>query len=351
VTQQRKREILGAFVSGLRRYVVAATWVYYTLLFSWAVGFLVTGDRYPVLMVLNIAALYLFLPIPLALIVAILIPRRELWIGAGTSILLFLAMWGQLFLPRTRAEEANVPTLTVMNYNVRGYNQDASASVELIRRVDADVVIMQEVNHKLAEALAEELREAYPYQVLDPYDDVRGMGSISKLPLQVADGNLPLEWVGTPQILALEWEGEKVTLVNFHMWAVGLGPMRYMEINARAREAHALYLVDFANGAAQEGPVIVAGDANATPQSDTYRIMARWLEDSWTEAGTGFGHTFPGSPGSESPVIYGIPLPRWLFRIDYVFHSPDLEAVDAFMAPFDGVSDHRGVVVTLSLGE
>src|SRR3972149_3855775 len=124
---------MSAVVSGLRRYVVGAPCVYYPLLFLWAVGFLVTGDRYPVLMVLNIVALYLFLPIPLALVVAIPIPRRELWIGAGMSILLFLALWGQLFLPRTSAVEAPGPTLTVMNYNVRGYNQDVSASVELIR--------------------------------------------------------------------------------------------------------------------------------------------------------------------------------------------------------------------------
>ncbi len=219
--------------------------------------------------------------------------------------------------------------------------------------VDADIVILQEVNNRLADALGEELIDVYPYQVLDPYNDVRGMGMISKLPLHLTGESLPLEWVGTPQILAVEWEGERVTLVNFHMWVVGLGPMKYIEINTRAREAHALYMIDFARIAAREGPVIVAGDANATPQSNTYRMLADWLQDSWTEAGYGLGHTFPESnvSGSTRLQLYGIPLPRWLFRIDYVFHSVELDAVEAFMAPFDGGSDHRALVVTFTMSE
>jgi endonuclease/exonuclease/phosphatase (EEP) superfamily protein YafD len=236
---------------------------------------------------------------------------------------------------------------------VQGYNEDVDASVAVIESVDADIVILQEINNRLADALGEEIRDVYPYQVLDPYNDVRGMGMISKLPLHLTGESLPLEWVGTPQILAVEWAGERVTLVNFHMWAVGLGPMRYIEINTRAREAHALYMIDFALIAARDGQVIVAGDANATPQSDTYRMLAGWLQDSWTEAGYGLGHTFPGSnvPGSTRLQLYGIPVPRWLFRIDYVFHSVELEAVEAFMAPFDGVSDHRALVVTFTLSE
>ncbi len=354
MSQQGERKP-GHFASGLKRYAVAAFWVYYTLLFLWAGGYIATGDRYPAIMVLNMVALYLFVPVPLAVIAAILLRRRELWAGVGISLVLFVALWGQLFLPPREGIEGDNLTLVVMTYNARGYNEDVEPSIELLETVNADVVILQEVNAHLARALEAELGDVYPYQVLDPYSDVRGMGTISRLPLYARNDSLPLEWVGTPQILAVEWEGQRVTLVNFHMWAAGLGPAAYMEINARAREAQALYLIDFAQSAASQGPVIIAGDVNATPQSDTVRMMARWLEDSWTEAGFGFGHTFPGrgsSPqSSPSPQFYGIPVPQWLFRIDYVFHTAQLVAVEAFTAPFDGVSDHRGVVVVFSLRE
>jgi endonuclease/exonuclease/phosphatase (EEP) superfamily protein YafD len=39
----------------------------------------------------------------------------------------------------------------------------------------------------------------------------------------------------------------------------------------------------------------------------------------------------------------------WLVRIDYIFHSPHWKTLDARLAKFDGVSDHRGVVAVLAL--
>jgi endonuclease/exonuclease/phosphatase (EEP) superfamily protein YafD len=39
----------------------------------------------------------------------------------------------------------------------------------------------------------------------------------------------------------------------------------------------------------------------------------------------------------------------WLVRIDYIFHSPHWITLDARLAKFDGVSDHRGVVAVLAL--
>jgi endonuclease/exonuclease/phosphatase (EEP) superfamily protein YafD len=262
------------------RYAIAGIWVYYTLLFFWALMHFLTGDRFPVFVILNVVALYLFLPVPLALAAAILTRRRELWLGAGISLLVLVILWGRLFVPRARQPFDSEPTLTVMSYNVRGTSEDVDASIRLIESVDPDVVLLQEVNDKLAGALRGQLGQAYPYQIVDPYNDVRGMGTISELPMIPTGEKLPLEWVGTPQISALEWAGRRVRLVNFHMWAVGLGPMRYIEINAKAKEAHALYLVDFAQNAANEWPVIVAGDTNATPQGDTYRVLRMGLEDS-----------------------------------------------------------------------
>jgi endonuclease/exonuclease/phosphatase (EEP) superfamily protein YafD len=353
MAQRSSPRILQRIGSVLRRYAIAGIWVYFTLLLLWFLGYVVTGDRYPIFVFLNAAAVYYFLPLPIVVLAAILTRRREMWIGAGIGVILFAFLWGGLFLPRGRAAGEDEPTLMVMTYNALGYNQAVGASVAMIEQVDADVVVLQEVNGLLAQALGNTLGDAYPWQVLDPTDDVRGMGVISKLPLHPTGENLPLEWVGTPQIVEVEWTGKRITLVNFHMWALGLGPLRYIEMNTRAREAQALCLVEFSLAAAQKGPVILAGDANATPQSDVYRMLAGWLKDSWPEAGYGLGHTFPGSreSGGAGPSYYGIPLPQGLFRIDYVFHSVDLKAIKAFVAPYDGFSDHRAVAVVLAASE
>jgi len=109
-------------------------------------------------------------------------------------------------------------------------------------------------------------------------------------------------------------------------------------------------IADFAR---EKKAVIVGGDTNVAPLSNAYKIFTSDLSDSWREAGFGLGHSFPGSsiPGSSRPKILGIPVPKWLVRIDYIFHSNDWRAVSARMAQFDGVSDHRGIVVMLEWGE
>jgi endonuclease/exonuclease/phosphatase family metal-dependent hydrolase len=75
------------------------------------------------------------------------------------------------------------------------------------------------------------------------------------------------------------------------------------------------------------------------------------LEDSWREAGFGFGHTFPGAQNewSSRPAIAGWDVPQWLVRIDYVFHSTHFDTLAVRTAQFDGMSDHRGVVASLAL--
>jgi len=47
--------------------------------------------------------------------------------------------------------------------------------------------------------------------------------------------------------------------------------------------------------------------------------------------------------------VLGFDVPRWLVRIDYVFHSRDWRAVAARTGRIDRKSDHRPVIATLVL--
>ena len=58
-------------------------------------------------------------------------------------------------------------------------------------------------------------------------------------------------------------------------------------------------------------PVILTGDLNDTPQSYTYRGLSRYLQDGFTQRGSGFSYTYAG------------PIP--LLRIDYIFASEEVE--------------------------
>jgi endonuclease/exonuclease/phosphatase (EEP) superfamily protein YafD len=331
-----------------RRYAIAAIWVYFTILFFWLLAYLFTGDRFAVIAAVNMLAVYLFSPLPIVLLAAPFLHRREVWSGALLGILAFAVIWGGLFTPVLPHASAGGPELKVLTFNALGWASSPDEQIETLRRIDADIVLLQEYNLTLANAANEELSNEYAYQYPLPVDGVTGLGILSKIPLEPSNETLPLEWLGEPQIYNFTWEGRQVTLVNFHMIPVGLARPSTNRDQNRYREAQAAALSNLAD---RVGTVIVAGDANTTPLNDAYRILASGMVDSWEAAGFGLGHTFPGSavPGSARPRIAGIPVPKWLARIDYVFVSRDWNVIEAHLAPFDGVSDHRGVVVRLTL--
>ncbi len=333
----------------LKRWLIAAGWVYFTLLLVWAALYLLAGDQMSVLALFNNIAVYLFWPIPAMILLAAWVRRWEITLGCVIGGLLFGALWGDLFLPRLQPREADGDQLVVMTYNVLGRHDQAASLQDTIRQVDPDVVLIQELNPAVADALNRDLKKLYPYQVLQPETGVTGMGVLSKFPLRSTGVALPLEWVGHPQVLAMDWGNQTVTLVNFHMFPSGLGTQEQVAYVYRAREDQARALAEFARTA--RTPLVAAGDANITPLADAYQILTGELRDAWREAGFGLGHTFPGSaiPGSSRPRLAGRPVPMWLARIDYIFFSDHWQAASARVAPFDGYSDHRAVVAELVL--
>jgi endonuclease/exonuclease/phosphatase (EEP) superfamily protein YafD len=233
-----------------------------------------------------------------------------------------------------------------MAYNVLGFNMHPDGVIEALRKSDADIIGLSELNKQVAAAIARELRDEYPYQTLDPKDGVTGSGVISRLPFEriAAPKLADPDWISPPTVLQLQFDGESILFLRVHSAS---GASHY-----EARERQARLLADYA--AAQDRPVILAGDFNTTDRNDSYQILAEHLYDAWEKAGSGLGNTFPGAskndtPGSSRPDVLGIDAPQWLIRIDYVFCTYDWEAVDARIGPWDGHSDHRPVIAEVAL--
>jgi endonuclease/exonuclease/phosphatase (EEP) superfamily protein YafD len=243
--------------------------------------------------------------------------------------------------------------LTVMSFNMFGFNEHPDAVITALRAANADVIAIQELNPPAADAIRRDLTREFPYQILDPHEETIGSGVISRYPLRASDETLPGEWGGIPQVLMLDWQGTAVTLLHIHAIPTNFSPREFLwsadivEWTLRERERQAHAIVDFAR--AHPGPLIVVGDFNAGDQSTAYAIVTNALIDSWREAGWGLGHTFLGGNPWEGthPTMAGIAMSLWLLRIDYVFHSRHWQAVSAEVGPWDGFSDHRSVVVRL----
>lgn len=80
-------------------------------------------------------------------------------------------------------------------------------------------------------------------------------------------------------------------------------------------------------------PVVVCGDFNSLPSSYTYYQLSDILKDGFKTCGHGYMYTYR----------YG----KRLFRIDYVFHSPEIEGINYFSPDLDLCSDHNPVVMSM----
>lgn len=320
------------------------TWIYFTLIFAWALAHFLLGDHPWWMYVLNALSFYWFVPWLLVLPVAWKMRRPATWIATGLVFLLALFFHGRQFIPWRVAQPSSTGhTLTVMSYNVLGFNFHTKEVTDAILASDADVVSLQELNPQVARAIRENLSATYPYQQLDALDSVFGSGVISRYPLHLTGETLPGSWVGTPQVLSLTVDGKSITLVNTHVFASHPDYPEIMEASISERERQARDIKSFAEQHA--GPLIVTMDFNSTAQNTSYQILSSALTDSWLEAGVGPGNTFPNFMARGARPA----LPLWLIRIDYVFHSAQLRAIDAQIGPADGFSDHRPVIARLVL--
>jgi vancomycin resistance protein VanJ len=327
--------------------LAAVAGAYLLMLFAWLGIYIATGDRFTIIGLLNFVAIFLFVPLALVLVVAITCKSRWLGVGfvAGAAVLIWL--WGGLFIPRSNQNVLDEPTLSVMTYNVLAWHSQYEPILETIRAENPDILLLQELNTGLADLLENELIDEYPYQVVEPVDNPTGIGVISKFPIKPSEITLPQLWAGGPQILELDWNGEQITLVNFHMFpTTGIWPLEAVNRSIRFRDQEARILAGLAN---QSSSAIMGGDANTTSLSNAYKTLTSTLTDGFRSAGFGLGHTFPGItiPESDRPHIGSLYVPAWVTRIDYVFHTKDWTTVSARTARVDGVSDHRGVIVEL----
>ena len=333
---------------GLETTLVILSWAYIAGFFAWLLLLTVVGERLALLFFFNSLAHLAFLPLPLPLVLALLTGNLPLLLASGLAVCVWLYLWGKPLLPRflrnRRAPDGGAP-FSIATYNLLWVNDDYEGIIEAIRRLDTDVVGLQEISPAHSAAIAAQLTSEYPYQVFRPAPRASGIALLSRLPVvESPDAIEDPYWLGAPLIAGLTVAGREVSVIVFHAASV--------MVPSLARERQARKLIDYA--AALERPVVLVGDFNATSVSPAYRILAGSLQDIWLAAGWGHGHTFPGAawqpvPGSVRPPLPRRLIPKWLVRIDFIFVTLHWHARHARTAPHDGASDHRPVIAHLTL--
>jgi endonuclease/exonuclease/phosphatase (EEP) superfamily protein YafD len=271
---------------------------------------------------------WLFAPLLVLLPLTLLRRRRALLALIAAPVILFLLLYGGLYLSQPQAATAGQP-FTMLTYNINGLNRDVEAIATAIEAHAPDVVALHEVNTSMGKALEAQLLDRYPYRQRE-----RGIGLYSRFPIKDYHafqlGNSQGLWA---QQCALLMDGRELTLLNVHPRSPAGQPRDI------AAAAHAADVRDLLARVDEiDGPLLVVGDLNLSDQHAAYAKLTRHLGDSHREAGWGMGFTF--RPFAVGPALW---------RIDYVLHSPDLVALDAELSEFGG-SDHRPLIVTLAWG-
>jgi endonuclease/exonuclease/phosphatase (EEP) superfamily protein YafD len=225
-----------------------------------------------------------------------------------------------------------------MSFNVLYSNTAYEAIVDSIQSANPDVVGFQELTPVIAAAVVEELERDYPYNTFHLLENGLSTGVLSKFPLVSGERfNLP------PRDLALhtvvQVEGTKVRIIVVHLYPNNLfdhSTTQFVTLVKERygyREKETMQLTQMIHDL--EGPVLLMCDCNLTDTSEAYARLDTVLDDSFSEAGWGMGHT--------------LQLPQLSFpfqRIDYVWYTEEFEALYAYVGQ-DGGSDHLPIVAKL----
>jgi endonuclease/exonuclease/phosphatase (EEP) superfamily protein YafD len=255
--------------------------------------------------------------------------RRRRWPPTFVAALVFVLNAVELRTPQALSPSVacDGPTLRVVTVNVWFLNEDPARLLAWLEESPADVVVVQEVNSRWAQAFAQATRE-YPYRRIVARDDPYGLALLSRWPFERID-TFDFAHDGVPSLRAdLRVEGRDVHVIGVHThWPLLPGLHR-------ARDAS---LADAARmAAAWPDSTVLLGDLNVSPYAPSFRRLLETsrLRDAFADQAW--------HPTWQVPV-WPLSLP-----IDHVL-VPRTACVTAARVGRSIGSDHRPVFVELRL--
>jgi endonuclease/exonuclease/phosphatase (EEP) superfamily protein YafD len=224
------------------------------------------------------------------------------------------------------ADDAARP-LTVVCLNVQWDNPDTARTLAYLRATGADLIVLLEVDHRWAAALAG-LAADYPFARVEPRNSFEGLALFSRWPLH-GTASVDFGTRGVPSIVTtVESPAGAVDVIATHPQPP-LSPALDRELRAHLRAVGR-------RAAAAPHPCLVIGDLNATPWSAAFHGLMR--EGRLVDSARGRGIQPTWNARLWAPRI----------PIDHVLVTPDVTVVDRRLGPDVG-SDHLPIEAVLRL--
>jgi len=253
------------------------------------------------------------------------------------ALLMALASGACATPPRSpEVPRVGVPHFSLATFNVLFEASGDAATLEAIAQADADVVCLQELNEPWVAALARRYARAYPYRWFHAAGGSRGLGVMSRFPLEQG-ALLPPAPRGFHRALIAYAHTPlgRVQLLVVHLRSYRAGRGGLLASVTSVAEDHELELQAFTSQL-RPGPTLVAGDFNEGPDGRALR----WLER------RGFANALPAfHPGQ--PTWRGRSIAGQLdLGLDHILYDRSFEPLDARVVSA-GHSDHLPVVAVL----
>lgn len=283
---------------------------------------------------LVLAGLSPYLMATAAVSATLLLVSRRWWTGAAALVVLAAAVVVELPLfIADGTTAAHTVALRVITANLREGAADPAALVALAGD-RADVLIVQELTPELASALRDNgIDSTLPYRVVDARPFAAGVAIWSRHPI-VASHRVPGYQLGVlSATLRVPRAADDVVVLAAHLAGPFPQPMdRWRHEIGDMTETMAT-LAAKAGG----GPVIVAGDFNATVDMEPFRqLLQDGFRDAAEQSGAGLARSFPAD--SVVPPLIGV---------DHVL-TLNSSATDTRTIGIPG-SDHLGLATTVHI--
>jgi len=240
--------------------------------------------------------------------------------------------------------------LSIMNYNVRLFNlynwisEDnvETQIIELIKEEQPDIISFQEYHPHNNVDLS---FYKYKYEELSGQQIKYGQAIFSKYPI-VQSGSIGFPDTGNNAIFADVVKGEDtIRIYNVHLQSSGINAdvenlnteksehlLKCVVKTFKIQQSQAELIIKHKETSPYK--MIICGDFNNTPYSFVYREIRGELNDTFEEAGNGFGRTFD--------------FKYFPVRIDFILTDKSFK-INGFKSYDNKLSDHYPILAKVSL--
>lgn len=242
--------------------------------------------------------------------------------------------------------------LKIMSYNVEGFNEFGwkerknvfNAIQNLVKEEQPDIVCFQEVSIDMKKEFLD-----YPYYYLMkiPSGEKVHLGIFSKYPIVNAETLTFPNSINNGSYADIAYKGDTLRLYNVHMQSLGITPgtgvlrsksskfLYRRVVKAFKKQQEQAEMIERSRKASPY-KTLLCGDFNNTQFSKEYHLLKGDMQDSFIEAGSGYGRTLN---------FLNIPL-----RIDFIMADSSFE-VKAHKNYNFKYSDHYPVMASFRLKE